>query len=210
MDLAQINRRHARVTTVICAIMLAVFATISYSAVLTKNATIDEPTQALSGWLIIRKFDFRVETVSPPLCECFAAIGNLLANPPLVHDSPIWRNRTWDPIAEVIWSEQTLYDSPGFDGDAFINRGRAMMLIFGVALGALIARWSFQLAGPVAAVLATALFCFDPNIIAHTPLIKGDVPFAFILLALAYSVWLMGRRAVRSDCSCWRWLAVPR
>jgi len=179
----------------ICGLLLLVFAVISFSAVLTKNATIDEPTQSTSGWLALRRHDFRVETVSSPLWEGWAAVGNLWSDLPLTHDSVIWNNRTWDPKAEVLWSGQTLYQSPGFDGDAFIQRARAMMLLLGLTLGIVIACWSFELAGPVAAIVSLALFCFDPNFLAHAPLVKSDVSFALVLLALAYSLWRAGHSA---------------
>ena len=95
----------------------------------------------------------------------------------------------------MVWTSKVLYDTPGVDGDAFVNRGRAMMLLLGIALGALIARWSYQLGGPVAAIVATAIYCLDPNFIAHAPLVKGDIAFGLYLLGLAYVVWLMGQRA---------------
>jgi hypothetical protein len=88
-----------------------------------------------------------------------------------------------------------LYDTPGVDGGAFVNRARAMMLLLGLLLGMLISRWSFRLGGPVAAVFATAIFCFDPNFIAHAPMVKSDIAFGLDLLGLAYIVWLMGQRA---------------
>ncbi|MEA2710524.1 MAG: hypothetical protein QOF78_3125, partial [Phycisphaerales bacterium] len=80
------------------------------------------------------------------------------------------------------------------DADALIARARVMMLIAAVALGALMAWWAWRLAGGVAAVVATICFALDPNFLAHGPLVKNDVFLALVFLALAATVWRMGRR----------------
>ena len=194
MHRAQTKPARPLAASLVCSLLLLCFGVISYSAALRKNATIDEPTHAMSGWLALRQRDFRVETVNPPLWKCWAALGNVLANPPVVYSSPIWNNRTWDPAAEVIWSSRILYTSPGFNGAGFVNRARAMMLLLSIALGGLIAWWSFKIAGSVAAIVATALFCFDPTYIAQAPLVKSDVAFSLAYLSLAFSVWRLGQR----------------
>jgi hypothetical protein len=179
----------------ICVLLLTIFAVTSFTAVLTKNATIDEPTHALSGWLELRTGDFRLELVNPPLWKCWAAIGNLFSTPQIKHDSPVWKDLTWEPVDELAWTARTLYDTPGYDGDAFVNRSRAMMLVLGVALGAVIAGWSYRLSGPVAAIVATACFSLDPNFIANSPLVKSDVALALVIAGLAWCIWSLGRCA---------------
>ncbi|MGD0389790.1 MAG: hypothetical protein ABSC42_12645 [Tepidisphaeraceae bacterium] len=69
------------------------------------------------------------------------------------------------------------------------------MIGLGVALGGLIAWWAWRWRGPVAAVVATAAYCFDPNFLAHAPLLKNDVPLALVLTGLMASIWLLGERA---------------
>jgi hypothetical protein len=179
----------------ICAFLLSAFVVLSHSAVLTKNATIDEPDQAMSAWLELHQDDFRIQASPPVLWQAWAGLGNLFTNLKLTYNSPIWKNKFWNPEAEILWSTQMLYSTPGNDGDAFVNRDRDMMLLAGLALGALISWWSYQLAGPTAAVVATILFCFDPNFLAHAPLVKGDVAFALVLLSLAFATWRLGQRA---------------
>jgi hypothetical protein len=174
--------------------LLGIFAAISFSAVLTKNATIDEPTHSLAGWLDLRRGDFRFETVNPSLWKMYAAIGNLGADPKMTFDGLVWKDVGWDPQAEVIWACRTLYQTPGNDADAFINRSRGMMLLLAVIAGALLATWTHRIAGPVAAIVATALFCFDPTVLAHAPLVKSDMAFALVLFALSWSTWSLGRR----------------
>ncbi|HWP40699.1 MAG TPA: hypothetical protein VNL70_07215, partial [Tepidisphaeraceae bacterium] len=76
-----------------------------------------------------------------------------------------------------------------------INTSRAMMLMVGVALGVVLGVWSWQLGGATAAIVAVALFSFDPNFIAHAPLVKNDVSLSLAMLCVAWVCWSVGRRA---------------
>jgi 4-amino-4-deoxy-L-arabinose transferase-like glycosyltransferase len=68
------------------------------------------------------------------------------------------------------------------------------MLAAAIGLGLLLARWSWQVGGPAAAVTATVLYALNPMILGHAPLVKNDISMALVLLAVAYCVWRMGRR----------------
>jgi hypothetical protein len=186
--------KSGRFTTAACSVLLCTFAAASFSAVLTKNATIDEPAHALAGWLDLRRGDFRFETVNPSLWKMYAAIGNVGSNPKMTFDGPVWRDVGWDPQAEVVWACRTLYQTPGNDADAFINRSRGMMLLLAVIAGAVLAAWTHRIGGPVAAVVATALFCVDPTVLAHAPLVKSDIAFALVLFGLAWATWSLGQK----------------
>ncbi len=75
------------------------------------------------------------------------------------------------------------------------------MLFIGIILGITIAWWAWRLGGPVAAVVATAVFSLDPNFLAHSPLIKNDVTITLILLLIMAAVWLLGERATILRCA---------
>jgi hypothetical protein len=67
--------------------------------------------------------------------------------------------------------------------------GRLPMLVFPLALLGVFWAWSRELFGPRGALGATALLALEPNLLAHGPLIKSDVPAAAGLLAAAYCTW---------------------
>src|ERR1019366_4414730 len=69
-----------------------------------------------------------------------------------------------------------------------------MMSLLALALGAMIALWSWRIAGPVAAVMATFLFSLDPNFIAHGALVKNDVVMALLFVALAFACFKLGEK----------------
>jgi 4-amino-4-deoxy-L-arabinose transferase-like glycosyltransferase len=80
------------------------------------------------------------------------------------------------------------------DTDSLVARMRLMMLIFAVGGGVVLAMWGWQLGGSATAITATLLYCLDPNILAHGPLVKNDVPLMIISAALFWAVWRAGRK----------------
>jgi hypothetical protein len=71
---------------------------------------------------------------------------------------------------------------------------RVMLVLLAAATAGLCAWWGWQLGGGVAAVCAAALFCLDPNLLAHSAQIKNVVATALVALALSLAIWRAGRR----------------
>jgi 4-amino-4-deoxy-L-arabinose transferase-like glycosyltransferase len=177
-----------RLTIAIGGMLVAVFCAVAFLAVRTKAPTVDEPIHALSGYLYLEQSDFRYDVDNPPLWKFFAMIpqriGSLKAPPPSA--APVEN--------PFLMATQRLFQTPGNDGAAFINRSRAMMLIIGALLAAAIMTWSWQIVGAVAAGAAGLLYCLDPSFLAHAPLIKSDVTVAFCVTCAAWMTWRVGRR----------------
>jgi 4-amino-4-deoxy-L-arabinose transferase-like glycosyltransferase len=174
--------------------MLAGFAALSYTAVRTKSATADEPLHALGAYLHTFHGDFRLNCEDPPLWKYWAMLSHRGDELRVDFDSSLWKSLPQDIWQGSRFVVQTMYRTPGNDPDGFINRSRALMLIWGVALGVLIVVWAWELAGPWAAIMACALYCFDPNFLGHTPLVKDDVAIALAMTGLAWAIWRAGRR----------------
>src|SRR5262249_49900399 len=118
---------------------------------------------------------------------------------------PAYSGVLWDDMPRNVdnqwaWSVVTLYrtpptdDHPAPDADAAVNRARLMMVIAAVGLGVIIARWSWKIAGPAAAIAAVTFFALDPTLLAHSPLVVNDVPMALAFCVLTYGAWQLGRR----------------
>jgi hypothetical protein len=185
---------------VTCVVLLAVFWQLSRSAVRTKSATIDEPTHLAGGLVALRNGDYRIDPRTPPLAKLWAALGDVGLPVTFVRRGPLWADLSWDAVGETEWSNRTLFADRENDGVALLDRARGMMLVVGVALGAAAAAWASRLGGPAAAVVTTVLFCFDPNLIAHAPLVTSDTPVALALLGLSALAWSFGRRATVLRC----------
>jgi hypothetical protein len=184
-----------RVGAGLCVAFLLFFAIVGYGAVLTKSATFDEPVQTVAAWLRHYDGDFRLNIEDPPLWEEWAALPNGpdALKPDLA--GPDWRTLLDIPARQWRFVTQTLWRTPGIDGATVVNRSRAMMVLIGLALGGLIALWSWRLGGPAAAVVATAVYAFDPNFLAHAPLVKNDVAATLVLLGIGFLTWRLGQRA---------------
>ncbi len=75
------------------------------------------------------------------------------------------------------------------DADELLFLGRMPILLLGVALAVLVFSWSRELFGFAGGVLSLALFCFDPNFIAHSGLVTTDVGEALFMFGAIYYLW---------------------
>ena len=187
-------RRRAALTAVVCWLLLATCAALSYSAVLTKNATMDEPTHLVSGWVALRHADYRLVVANPAGWEMVAALPDAAVPLQLAPGGPLARDVGFDPERELLWCADALYHSPGVDGDRVLNRARATLLAANLLLGVSIAAWAYRLAGPVAAVVGCGLFALDPNVLAHASLVKSDLLVGLTLVGMGWISWRCGQR----------------
>jgi ketosteroid isomerase-like protein/4-amino-4-deoxy-L-arabinose transferase-like glycosyltransferase len=187
----------------LCAILLIAFAATAWLASLGKSATVDEPAGLVASWVQIHFGDFRMDCENPPLWRYVVAVGmpaNLFR---IDRASPQWESLLHNADAAGPLAAEALYRTPGVDADTLVRSARARMIGFGVLLGMVIGWWAWRLAGRVAAVVALAAFCLDPNFLGHAPLIKNDVPLALALVLFMAGVWLLGERV-----TIWRVLLV--
>jgi hypothetical protein len=181
-------------TAIASATLVLASAALSFSAVLTKNATIDEPIHLVAALRELRNGDYRQDVASPPLWKLWAALGDTGLAMHLPARGPMAGDVFFAPDDEPMLCLRTLFQMPGTNGARLVNRARAMMLILGMATGGLVAAWAYRLGGPAAAVAATAVFTLDPTVLAHAPLVKSDLPEGLMLLVVVWLTWLAGRQ----------------
>jgi 4-amino-4-deoxy-L-arabinose transferase-like glycosyltransferase len=174
--------------------LLIAFAATAWLASLDKSATVDEPGHLIGGWTQIQFRDFRFNCEQPALFQTLVGIGLPADLFHIDRQSPQWRSLLINADAAAPIASQALYHTPGLDADTLLRTEHARMVIFAVAIGIVIGWWAWRLAGPIAAVFALAAFCFDPNFLAHAPLVKNDVISALAFLLFAAPVWLLGER----------------
>jgi 4-amino-4-deoxy-L-arabinose transferase-like glycosyltransferase len=172
--------------------LLVLFAILSYTAVLGKSATADEPLHLVGGMVHRYQHDFRIDREDPPLLGWWATLPLSKDSIPVNTADPAYQKAAQD-ISEVIPVFIFSMSRDGKNHDRELNRARFMFVVLGVLLGALIARWAYELGGVWASIAATALYCLDPNFLAHTALVKNDVPISLLMCALTYSLWRFGR-----------------
>jgi hypothetical protein len=87
-------------------------------------------------------------------------------------------------------SRQDFYN----DADQLLFWGRLPILLLGLMLAGLVFSWSRELFGFAGGVLSLALFCFDPNFIAHSGLVTTDVGETLFMFGVVYFLWRLCRR----------------
>ena len=167
---------------------------VAYAAALVWQArvvgvTYDEPAHLAAGYMYWRGEDRLKPADAPPLTRLIQGWVPLAMDAPLATDTDQWREGDqWGVGAQML-------DALGAEGAPdLMFWSRLPMLVFPLALLTVFWAWTRELFGPVGALGATALLAFEPNLLAHGPLIKSDVAAGTGLLAMAYFSWRYWQR----------------
>jgi hypothetical protein len=187
-------------TAIIIGLMLVCFAAISFTAVLGKSATYDEPLHFVGGLTLRYEHDFRINPEDPALFGWWASLPLSRSDLKLDVTDPFYEG-TASQLDQRWWFVvESLYRLGARNADRLLNASRTLFIVVGVSLGALIACWAYQIDGAWAAIFASVLFCFDPNFLAHAALIKNDVPFSLMMCLTAFFIWRFG------NSGGWYWM----
>ena len=206
----------------IAAACLAAFLILGLGNIIANSPTSDEIVHLAAGWTYLTTGDFRINSEHPPLLKLIAALPLWKSGiwPAGFRNDGTGAftllQEAWNAVPVQSWaqwffSHRWLYgvrDTAGQrpttekvprevflnDPDGTLIRARILMLLVtGVGLAVLIFLWSRELWGPWGGVLSLALFCFDPNFIAHAGLVTTDVGVAMLMFGAVFSFWKFGR-----------------
>jgi hypothetical protein len=134
---------------------------------------------------------FDLYLVNPPLVRTVAAVGVCLEAP-----KTDWTRYILTPaVRPEVPIGQDFLRANGPRTFWLYTIGRWMCIPFSLLGGYICFRWASGLYGAAAALMATALWCFCPYVLAHGSLMTPDAPAAAVGLAAAYVFW--------------RWLSEP-
>lgn len=176
-------------------LFVLVFGFMAVTSILQKFPTVDEPTHLFAGYSYLKWGDFRVNPEHPPLAKVLAALPLLgfdIADPRL-------SSASWDQILQYgpghglggvytnnLAARMLFMDN---DADALFFYAKLPMIALGIFLGIFVYLWSRELFGTGAGMISLFLYSFDPNILAHAPLIHTDMPFAAFFFISTYFFW---------------------
>jgi 4-amino-4-deoxy-L-arabinose transferase-like glycosyltransferase len=181
------------VTRAMLAALLLVFAIRAYSSLRQESATWDETMYFGLGKYLLKTqhWDVPGAILHPPLSYYLNSVPLLFADT----DPEPWKynaNGTTDP-RYIRKSDnergQAFLSSPANAGNRLLTASRMMMVATAVLLGVFVFRWSRALWGPASALVATGLFTFDPNILAHARLITPDISVTTFSFIAMYYFW---------------------
>ncbi|MCL7424958.1 phospholipid carrier-dependent glycosyltransferase [Streptomyces sp. YS415] len=161
------------------AVLLAQMAVAMVTTAVRQTPTIDEPVYVGTAAVYLHEHSLRLNPEHPPLGKLVVAAGVALADP------------HYDVSFEGDQGEvgrHLLYES-GNDPWRLMLFARLPVIVLTLLFGLVVFAFARELAGPVAALTALALYCFSPDLIAHGSLATLDVPAAGFLLTSAWLLW---------------------
>ena len=177
-----------RLKTFFYCVLPLVFVGLSLSSILQKSPTYDETIHLFAGYSYLKWGDFRVNPEHPPLVKMLAALPLLALDLDTSGITPRERyqvqrdkNYGWVLAHRFIFANN--------DADSLFLYARVIMVALAVALALCVARWTWELYGVEAAIIALFLFCLDPNLIAHSSIVQTDFPFALFFFSASYFFW---------------------
>ena len=155
------------------------------------SQTSDEAAHLLAGTTYLRTGNFRMYPGEPPLMKELAALPLLL----LDLDVPVAREGE-RPAAFKLG--RIFVHENRVPNDTILFLARLPMLLLSLLLGWAIFGWGRSLFGARGALLALALYVFDPNIVAHSCLVMTDLGATLFMFLALYALW------------CWSEQPTPR
>ena len=181
--------RSSRWHTAIAVACLAVHVCLLAWGAYRHSPTYDEPAHLAAGISHWQSGRFDLYRVNPPLVRMVAALPVMLAG----------TQTDWIRRSETLRSEFRVgcdfMRANGKRSFWLVTLARWGCIPFSLLGGVVCFAWARDLYGPSAGVLATGLWCFSPNILAHGQLVTPDVGAAATGLAASYAFWRWLRQA---------------
>lgn len=174
------NTHYAIRYTVYCS-LLTIFFTLALAQLTTTSPTFDEGYTLLRGYAALRTGHL-VPIGHPPLAHWLSALGVVLEpNLPDPRTLDGWDGDKYDDASsDLMWKR-------GLSASRLTFLGRYPILLLGLILGAVTARWAKELFGWKAAIAALALHALSPNLLANAALATTDLPVAAFYVFTLYA-----------------------
>ena len=172
---------------ILLGIILAGFLVLAWLSLVQKSVTVDEFAHLPAGLSYWRTRDFRIYPHGSPLIQMLAAAPIAASRAALPLELG-WKNRDqWQLGYEFMYANADSYQT-------IFVRARAVVVVLGALLVALIWWWARALYGPKSGLAAASLAAFNPTLMAHSELVTTDVGVSLTMLAAVVSLWACCRR----------------
>ncbi len=149
-----------------------------------KSATFDEVVHLPAGYVYLKFGDYSYNPSHPPLLKMLGALPLLFVHVNMPTYEGPWKD--YRP------GHRFLYEAN--DADRLLFLGRLAVLPISLLLGCAVFLWTRELFGRGAAAFALLLFSFEPNILAHAPLVNNDMGAACFIFLTMYSSYRLAHR----------------
>jgi 4-amino-4-deoxy-L-arabinose transferase-like glycosyltransferase len=168
----------------LAAAVLAVSAMLNVSAGREKSVTFDEVAHLTGGYSYWTLNDYRLHGENgnlPQRLEALPLLASRLSFPSRDQDS--W----WHSY--LLRVGRQFFFECGNDADTMVARGRYVVVLLAVGLGALVYAWSHRLFGPPGGLVSVVLYAFCPTVLAHGGLATSDLAVSLFFTAALWSGW---------------------
>ena len=159
--------------------LVAIMEAAMLLSVRQESQTSDEAYNLFAGYRHLTAGDFSICPGYPPLTKDVGALPFLVFRP---HVPPMTDAEASDFRGGRIF----LYANRA---DRLLFAARVAMTVFPLLLAVIVFLATREMFGPGPAFIALALIVFEPNILAHGPLVTNDVALACWLFAAVYAFW---------------------
>ena len=180
--LTLLTKPQTTIVTITCFLLLFLIQGIFF--IRANSPTYDEAMHVAAGYSYLATGDFRIEPENPPLIKEILALPNfLIHNIPFRPDPKHWQN-----ASDYLVGQDFLYKS-ALSADHILALSRIANLLLGGSLVALIGWWAYRLWDRRAALLAMALACIEPNLVAHSSVVTTDIGATLFIFLSIYLLW---------------------
>jgi hypothetical protein len=171
--------------TFLVILLLIIFAVSAISGMLQKSGTCDEIAHHIpAGYSYYKKWDFRLNPSNPPLSRYIMALPLLFLDLKAPFD-----DKTWQEADSPAFGKKFFFEYNRAKARTIIFLSRLSMVVMGILTGILVYFISAQFYGKGAGIFALFLYCFSPEILAHSSLATTDITFTFFTLFALYGFW---------------------
>lgn len=166
----------------VAACFIAAAGTLEFSSARLETQTWDEGIHLSAGYAYLTRGDYRWNQEHPPLIKLLCALPLTRMGVSIPDRLEGWKQRD-----AVRFGVEFLYRQNKVGADAMLLAARSANMLLSIAFFAAFAWWVRRRFGAAAGLLALALCCFDPNLIAHARYITTDAgvtAFYFLTCAL--------------------------
>jgi 4-amino-4-deoxy-L-arabinose transferase-like glycosyltransferase len=173
--------KHKRLVMLAALCLLCVLAAEELLSIRHLSITLDEGAHTYAGYEHWKARDFGVNPEHPPFVKLVATLPLLGLRLQEPHPPPI------NFMVEQYAGGTQLYTEN--DGDLILKRARIAASLFTFLLAILVFAAGYEIFGPPVALLALALFAFEPIVLANGALVTTDMGPACFIFASFYAFY---------------------
>ncbi|MFG3024270.1 ArnT family glycosyltransferase [Streptomyces sp. NPDC048254] len=181
---AALRARRRWLVPVLVVLLLAQMAVAMVTTAVQQTPTIDEPVYVAAATDYLHEHRLRYNPEHPPLGKLVVMAGIAVADP---HYDPSYQGDQGQVGRHLLYAS-------GNDPWRLMLWARLPVIALTLLFALVVFAFAREVLGTAAGLLALALYCFSPDLIAHGSLATLDVPSAGFVLTSAWLLWRARRR----------------